>query len=86
MSPVSQKLSELWQFSHVKVRQNLINSNFSNLDNLSGWVCGGLGVGVLDELKAISAQLGLGFGLSLATRNELYKLLSSEFSRKNLIL
>ena len=24
------------------------------------------GVGVLDEIKAISAQLGLGFGLSLA--------------------
>ena len=25
-----------------------------------------MGVGVLDEIKAISAQLGLGFGLSLA--------------------
>ena len=27
---------------------------------------GGGWVGVLDEIKAISAQLGLGFGLSLA--------------------
>ena len=26
------------------------------------------GVGVLDEIKALSAQLGLGFGLSLAKK------------------
>ena len=32
MSPVSQKLSELWQFLWVKVRQNLRSSNFSNLN------------------------------------------------------
>ena len=30
-----------------------------------GWV----GVGVLDGIKAISAQLGLGFGLSLEKEN-----------------
>ena len=29
-----------------------------------------MGVGVLDEIKAISAQLGLGFGLSLAIKHE----------------
>ena len=32
MSPVFDKFSKLWQFSYVKESQNLINSEFSNLD------------------------------------------------------
>ena len=32
MSPVFEKFSKLWQFSYVKESQNLINSEFSNLD------------------------------------------------------
>ena len=36
-------------------------------------------VGVLDEIKAISAPLGLGFGLSLATRMLVYVMFLKNF-------
>ena len=43
---------------------------------VGGWVC------VLDEIKAISAQLGLGFGLSL-TKIGITKLNKKVFWEKN---
>ena len=51
--------------SHEKSLVTIISLGFDL--TASGW---GWRVGVLDEIKDISAQLGLGFGLSLATNKQ----------------